>query len=293
MGPSPYRLHLESSEHPAAHHAPSGKLKVISWNLLRLIGARVEDVAALIERQRPDLLLLQEATEELNRLPSLVGGHFYREPMHARVYGLAAWSPHPFAPPRALPLPVSTMPGRVPPRLALLVEFHGITFANVHLSHGQFLNRWQLAHAARSIEGPAVLVGDYNVVGPIRLSGFRDIGPRERTHRAGNVISVRLDRCMARGVISTHTGVLERGPSDHHPILLELAVAPEVHPLQGETRAPLPARVESWLRTLAQSQERIQVRMPRRIKVPRRFAEVRNLASLRRRRGERPHAPGP
>ena len=279
---------------PAAHHAPSGKLKVISWNLLRLIGARVEDVAALIEQQRPDLLLMQEATEELHRLPALAGGHFYREPMHARVYGLAAWSPRPFAPPRALPLPVSTMPGAVPPRLALLVEFHGITFANVHLSHGQFLNRWQLSHAARAIEGPAVLVGDYNVVGPIRLAGFRDIGPRERTHRAGNVISVRLDRCMARGVVSTHTGVLERGPSDHHPILLELAVAPEVHPLHGLDREPLPGRVEGWLRTLAQSPERIQVRMPRRIKMPRHFAAVRsNLASLRRRRGERPHPPAP
>ena len=112
MGPSPHRLQSELSEHSAAHHAPpvkipAGKLKVISWNLLRLVGARVEDVAALIERQRPDLLLMQEATEELGRLPSLVGGHFYREPMHARVYGLAAWSPHPFAPPRALALPVS------------------------------------------------------------------------------------------------------------------------------------------------------------------------------------------
>jgi hypothetical protein len=37
-------------------------LKVISWNLLRLTGAGVEDVAALIEQHRPDLLLLQEAT---------------------------------------------------------------------------------------------------------------------------------------------------------------------------------------------------------------------------------------
>ena len=32
-------------------------LKVISWNLLRLTGAGVEDVAALIQQHRPDLLL--------------------------------------------------------------------------------------------------------------------------------------------------------------------------------------------------------------------------------------------
>ena len=31
-------------------------MKVISWNLLRLEGAAVEDVAALLERERPDVL---------------------------------------------------------------------------------------------------------------------------------------------------------------------------------------------------------------------------------------------
>ncbi|HUH82972.1 MAG TPA: endonuclease/exonuclease/phosphatase family protein, partial [Stellaceae bacterium] len=36
-------------------------LKVISWNLLRVVGAPVEDVAALIKSERPDLLLMQEA----------------------------------------------------------------------------------------------------------------------------------------------------------------------------------------------------------------------------------------
>ncbi len=36
-------------------------LKVISWNLLRLTGAGVEDVAALIQQHRPDLLLCPSA----------------------------------------------------------------------------------------------------------------------------------------------------------------------------------------------------------------------------------------
>ena len=35
-------------------------LKVISWNLLRLTGAGVEDVAALIQQHRPDLLLFRQ-----------------------------------------------------------------------------------------------------------------------------------------------------------------------------------------------------------------------------------------
>src|SRR3974390_918452 len=86
-------------------------LKVISWNLLRLTGAGVEDVAALIERHRPDLFLLQEATEEIAELPARVGGCFFRAPLDGRIYGLAVWSPHSLTPPYALPLPVSQVPG--------------------------------------------------------------------------------------------------------------------------------------------------------------------------------------
>ena len=199
-------------------------MRVISWNLLRLTGATVNDVAALVEEYHPDLLLMQEATEEMVDLPTSVGGHFFREHLHGRVYGLAAWSRHPLAPPVALPLPVSAMPGRVPPRVAQIVRFGDVTFANVHLSHGQFLNRRQLARIARTLKGPAVIVGDYNAVGPIKLSGFKDVGPRKRTHIARNIIPFRLDRCMARGVDCTEARVLDRGPSDHHPIILDLNV---------------------------------------------------------------------
>ena len=199
-------------------------MRVISWNLLRLTGATVKDVAALIEEYHPDLLLMQEATEEMAALPASVGGHFFHEHLHGRIYGLAVWSRHPLPAPVALPLPVSTMPGRVPPRVAQIVRLGELTFANVHLSHGQFLNRWQLARIARTLKGPAVIVGDYNAVGPIKLSDFKDVGPRERTHIARNIIPFRLDRCMARGVVCTDARVLDRGPSDHHPIVLDLNV---------------------------------------------------------------------
>jgi len=207
-----------------AQGARTRGLRVISWNLLRLVGADVEDVAALVERYHPDLLLMQEATSDLSALPEIVGGHYHREPMDGRIYGLAVWSPADLPRPRALPLPVSSMPGRLPPRLAQIVRLGAVSFANVHLSHGQFLNRWQLLHIARSLDGPAAIVGDYNAVGPIKLAGFRDIGPRDPTHMAGNIISCRLDRCMARGLRCMDTEVLARGPSDHHPILLQLDV---------------------------------------------------------------------
>jgi endonuclease/exonuclease/phosphatase (EEP) superfamily protein YafD len=205
-------------------------LRVISWNLLRRVGARVEDVAGLIRTHKPDLLLLQEATVEIETLPSLVGGHFHRHGMARRIYGLAAWSPEPFDATTALRLPESVIPGRVPPRLAQLVKFRGIHFANVHLSHGQFLNRWQLLHIAEVLEGPAAIIGDFNAVGASPLPGFRDVGPRRRTHRAGNVMSLRLDRCMARGLACDASEVLERGASDHHPIVLNLSVSEGVIP---------------------------------------------------------------
>lgn len=201
-------------------------MKVVSWNLLRLTGAAVEDVARLIEREAPDLLLMQEATAEMEALPDLAGGHFHREPLPGRIYGLAAWSPHPLPPPQTLPLPTSRMSVRSRPRLAQLLRIGAITFANVHLSHGQLLNRWQLLRVAGALEeGPAAVIGDYNAIGPTMLRGFRDVGPREPTHVAQKVVPFRLDRCLVRGLHCAEARALERGPSDHCPIVLELLAA--------------------------------------------------------------------
>ncbi|HWF65092.1 MAG TPA: endonuclease/exonuclease/phosphatase family protein [Rhizomicrobium sp.] len=212
----------------------SGHVRVASWNLLRRVGARAQDVARLISVYHPDLVLLQEATEEISQLPSLVGGHFFRHPMQKRIYGLAAWSPHAFPPTSALHLPMSVLPAAVPRRMAQIVKFHGISFANVHLSHGQFLNRFQLAHIANALEGPAVIMGDFNAVGPIVMPDFRDIGPRQWTHKASNVVSLRLDRCMGREVRCISAAVLDKGPSDHHPILLELVHAAHMLPSRAQ-----------------------------------------------------------
>lgn len=200
-------------------------MKAISWNLLRLTGAAVEDVATLIADRRPDLLLMQEATQEMDALPALAGGHFHREPLPGRIHGLAAWSPHRLPPPQALPLPVSPMPGGLPPRVAQLIRIGDVVFANVHLSHGQLLNRRQLLRVARSLEGPAAVIGDYNAVGPTVLPGFRDVGPREPTHVARNMLRFRLDRCLVRGLRCAGAQALEQGRSDHRPIALELRAA--------------------------------------------------------------------
>jgi hypothetical protein len=74
------------------------------------------------------------------------------------------------------------------------------------------------------MEGPAAIIGDFNAVGPVGFQGFCDIGPRMRTHRAGNIIALRLDRCIARGLVCSASEVLDKGPSDHHPMVLDMAV---------------------------------------------------------------------
>ena len=175
-------------------------------------------------------------------LPALVGGNLFREPLEGRTYGLAVWSPHPLLRPYALRLPVSQVPGRVPPRVAQIVQLGNVTFANVHLSHGQFLNRRQLMHIANTLDGPAVIVGDYNAVGPIKL-------PASRMSDRANPHTVRMTSFPSaliaawREVCAVHMlGCWRAGSSDHHPILLKLHTLPVVQvsdqPVTAHVGAP-------------------------------------------------------
>jgi endonuclease/exonuclease/phosphatase family metal-dependent hydrolase len=197
-------------------------MKIISWNLLRLVGAKLDDVAALVRRERPDLLLMQEATQHMDGLAGRAGGYYVRTPLPGRIHGLAAWSPKPFyVPPRVIPLPA----GALYHRIGQLLDFGGFGIANVHLSHGQLLNRRQLRHVAEALPHRAAVLGDYNLLGPALLPGFRDVGPREPTHRAADLMPFRLDRCLVRGIACLHSEALARATSDHRPISVRLAVS--------------------------------------------------------------------
>jgi endonuclease/exonuclease/phosphatase family metal-dependent hydrolase len=196
--------------------------KLLSWNLLRLTGASLDDVVRLIGREDPDLLLMQEATQEMDGLTDRVGGQYQRNLMPGRVHGLAVWSPAPLARwPIVLPLQAGAMFNRV----CQIVEFGAITVANVHLSHGQILNRRQLRRIAKVLPYRAVVVGDYNLIGPALLPGFRDVGPREPTHVAGDVVPLRIDRCLIRGMGCLEARALLRETSDHRPIVIRLNIA--------------------------------------------------------------------
>lgn len=217
---------MPESVHRTARAVYVGEVRIISWNLLRLEGAAVGDVAALLERERPDVLLMQEATQHLDTLPQRVPGHYHRLPWPGRIHGLAIWSRHHFTAPQVLPLPASRLPGRLPRRRTQIVQVGDITFANVHLSHGQLLNRRQLMRIAAALRGrPSAIIGDYNAIGPSLIPGFADVGPREPTHFGGDVVPFRLDRCLAHRLTCTFTSTLDFGPSDHRPILLDLQVS--------------------------------------------------------------------
>lgn len=196
-------------------------MKVISWNLLRRTGASRAEVADLVAAERPDLLLMQEVTDHFETLGEELGGSFAWRRQPGRIHGLAMWSATPWT---EAPVFGALPRGVVFERLGQIVTVGGIGIANVHLSHGQRLNRRQLRAIAALLPDRAAILGDYNLVGPALLPGFHDAGPRRPTHRMIDMVPLRIDRCLVRGLRCDHTRVLPRGGSDHHPICVTLVL---------------------------------------------------------------------
>jgi endonuclease/exonuclease/phosphatase family metal-dependent hydrolase len=192
---------------------------IISWNLLHTTGARLEHVAMLALRHQPDLLLMQEATAEIDSLPQRLNGHYARIALPGRHHGLAAWSLQPLHSPAAS---LALQRGLIVKRVCQIVDLGPFSIANVHLSHGQMLNRRQLRRIAAALPARAAILGDCNMVGASLLPGFRDVGARQPTHRMQNLIPLRLDRCFTRGLRCVSAEVLEQGASDHRPLKLVL-----------------------------------------------------------------------
>ncbi len=206
-------------------------IKIISWNLLRLTGASLDDVVRLIRREHPDLLLMQEVTQEMDGLTRRVGGQFQRDLLPGRVHGLGVWSPAPLP---SWPLVLKLQSGAMFNRVCQIIDLGSITIANVHLSHGQILNRRQLRRIATVLPYRAAVLGDYNLIGPALLPGFRDVGPREHTHVAGDMVPLRIDRCLIRGVACLEARALLREASDHRPIVVSLSAQSHVRTAETE-----------------------------------------------------------
>jgi endonuclease/exonuclease/phosphatase (EEP) superfamily protein YafD len=194
-------------------------IKIISWNLLRTVGASADDIVALVRREQPDVLLMQEATREIDDITVRLGGDYTRTLLPGRIHGLAVWSAAKLARP---PITVVLPPGTIVRRVCQIIDLGAFSVANVHLSHGQLLNRRQLRRIAAKLPRHAAVLGDYNLVGPALLPGFRDVGPRQYTHFAGDMVPLRLDRCLVRGLTCTGARALAHQSSDHRPIVVEL-----------------------------------------------------------------------
>jgi endonuclease/exonuclease/phosphatase family metal-dependent hydrolase len=200
-----------------------GEIKIISWNLLHRAGATVAEVERLIDRQRPHLFLMQEATEAIDILAARIGGYYTRFALPGRRHGLAAWSRKAFDLP---PVALTLQAGVIVRRVCQILVFDAIGVANVHLSHGQLLNRRQLRRISEILPAHAIIMGDYNMIGAPMLPGFCDAGPRQPTHMAGTMLPLRLDRCLVRGLDCVGAKILPAGASDHLPISVRLVAPP-------------------------------------------------------------------
>jgi len=208
-------------------------MKIISWNLLHRSGATIDEIIQLIHRENPDLLLMQETTDQIDSLPKRIGGHYLRDPHPGRHHGLASWSQKPFVESAAL---LKLQTGVIFNRICQIVEIDDFVVANVHLSHGQLLNRLQLARICKLLPPRSAVLGDCNLIGPPLLPDFDDVGPRQGTLMIDGIASLRLDRCFVRGLNCEKSEALVRGSSDHQPIAVRLSL-PENEKVQGMTRA--------------------------------------------------------
>jgi endonuclease/exonuclease/phosphatase (EEP) superfamily protein YafD len=196
-------------------------VKILSWNLLHRGGVTLEDSVALIAHEKPDVVLMQEATKRIDALAVRIGGHYARNPLPGRLHGLAVWTSIALRHPS---ITLTLQPGMAVDRLCQIIDIGDFTIANVHLSHGQLLNRRQLRRIGRTLPARAAILGDCNLIGAAFLPGFRDVGPRQATFDMGGLVPLRLDRCFVRGLTCRAAKILGRAGSDHHAIAVRLSI---------------------------------------------------------------------
>jgi endonuclease/exonuclease/phosphatase family metal-dependent hydrolase len=216
-------------------------LRVATYNMRRGLGMdsvlNLERTASVIRATGAAFIALQELDRNMARsgrvdqpslLAELTGLHVAFWPTLQRrggEYGIGVAAVEPVdATFRRLP-----RAGSEEPRGAFITKFRGMGIVAAHLSTDTAARPGQmraLIDMARELDGPAILVGDFNMprheLGPFISAGY-DPGDEHRTliSATGSQIDYILTR---RGVTAMRSWTLSSRASDHVPLVADLVV---------------------------------------------------------------------
>lgn len=213
-----------------SHPAHDNTLRILSWNVLRGMGATRDDVFRLATMTKADIICLQE-TEPNNTRRLTADYWIFHAPFINRKQGVALCLSRSRFPeePAFQSIDLAWEGRNRPHRRAAIAHTDLIGVASIHLSHDQIFNRYQIRQtrqrltAQRQASYPCAICGDTNALGPTPARGFKDNGPKSQTHLMLGLIGVRIDRFLTRNLRVTQRTAYEPGPSDHRPILIEAA----------------------------------------------------------------------
>ena len=230
----------------------AGELRVMTWNLHHGVGEDgvldLERIAAVIRREDPDLVALQEMDRgcrrsggvdqaaELARLTGLHGVFGAAMDFDGGQYGQAILSRHPVD-----RTEVHRLPGGGEPRIALEAEFAAdgrpLRFVSVHLDAADGMIREKQAAVLDRVLGeagtPVALCGDFNdVPDSATMRSFGDWLPVMKSQPVmtcpGDDPTVEIDHVLVRGFTPTGTARVlpEAVASDHRPVISTLIPTP-------------------------------------------------------------------
>ena len=231
-------------------HVDPQPLRVLVYNIHAGKDAagvsNLERVAAIIDAERADVVLLQEVDRnttrsggvdqlaELMRLTSMHGAFGKSLDFQGGEYGIAIISRWPIVNARVIPLridpPQPRAGGSIEPRVAFLVETGGMVVANTHLDASRE-ETWRMQEVGELLRHEADIVGgDFNaepgsnVYARVTDSGLRDAwklcGEGDSLTFSATKPVKRIDYLFLQNRSCDRATVLDTDASDHRPLLV-------------------------------------------------------------------------
>jgi endonuclease/exonuclease/phosphatase family metal-dependent hydrolase len=205
----------------------------------------IDDIVATIDRERPDVLVLQEVVrgwlideqhDVLSLLAQRLEMYYTFLPTIGDLYGNAVLSKYPMeVTKRVAYAPGPTM--RNQPRGALFVRIGDLLVVGTHLDHnadGTFVRQDQVRTILREIAGATAVVvaGDLNAEpGSIEIqlfdqAGFSDLGQQAGPTTLGQDPPQRIDYVWGLGVVGAqaHTTAENNLSSDHRGLIVNITL---------------------------------------------------------------------